>query len=123
MTDEPRNPTEEAGRSYPQNAVGALSQAEKQELALQALQEVMDPEIGLSVVELGLIRDLAVEDDRAHIVMIMTTPFCPYAPQLLEATRVKVQETLGVPTTIEIGMEMWDPSMAQDGILSDWGLF
>jgi metal-sulfur cluster biosynthetic enzyme len=55
--------------------------------------------------------------------MIMTTPFCPYAPQLLEVSRRTVQETLGLPTTIEVGMEMWEPSMAEEGVLSDWGLF
>jgi metal-sulfur cluster biosynthetic enzyme len=101
----------------------SLSAEEKHALVMNALREVFDPEIGLNVVELGLVRDLTVEDEKAHLVMIMTTPFCPYAPQLLETSRRKVQDTLGVPTTIEVGMEMWDPSMAEDGILSDWGLF
>jgi metal-sulfur cluster biosynthetic enzyme len=75
------------------------------------------------VVELGLIRGLEIEEDHTHIRMIMTTPFCPYAPHLLEMTRLKAQETLGVPTTIEMDMEMWDPSMAEDGVLGQWGLF
>jgi metal-sulfur cluster biosynthetic enzyme len=102
---------------------GGLSYEEKRKQVMTALRQVMDPEIGLSVVELGLIRDLEIEDDHVHVKMIMTTPFCPYAPHLLEMTRQKAQETLGVPTTIEIGMEMWDPSMAEDGILGQWGLF
>jgi metal-sulfur cluster biosynthetic enzyme len=97
--------------------------AEKEELVRNALREVMDPEIGLSVVELGLIREIQIKEDRAHLVMLMTTPFCPYAPQLLEAARRKAQETLGLPTTIEIGLELWDPSMAEEGVLKDWGLF
>ncbi len=99
------------------------SSDEKKDLALAALREVVDPEIQLNVVELGLVRNLEIFPDRAHLVMIMTTPFCPYAPQLLEVSRRAVQETLGVPTTIEVGMEMWDPSMAEEGVLSDWGLF
>jgi metal-sulfur cluster biosynthetic enzyme len=96
---------------------------EKRDLVLTALREVVDPEIGLNVVELGLVRDLQIEDDHTHIVIIMTTPFCPYAPHLIEMTRQKAQEALGVPTTIELGMEMWDPSMAEDGVLGQWGLF
>jgi metal-sulfur cluster biosynthetic enzyme len=100
-----------------------LSREEKIELVRTALREIYDPEIGLNVVELGLLQEVQVEDDRAHIVMIMTTPFCPYAPQLLEASRRKAQDTLGVPTTIEVGMGMWDPSMAEAGVLDDWGLF
>ena len=56
----------------------------KEEGLYEALRTVIDPEIGMNVVELGLIRGTEIHDDRAHIVMIMTTPFCPYAPQLLE---------------------------------------
>lgn len=90
---------------------------------LNALRSVVDPEIGLNIVELGLVRSLDVLDDRLHLVMILTTPFCPYGPQLLEAARRTAQETAGLPTTIEIGMELWDPSMAEQGVLDDWGLF
>ena len=95
----------------------------KEEGLLEALRVVIDPEIGMNVIELGLVRHTEIMDDRAHINMIMTTPFCPYAPQLLEQTRRTAQEFLGVPTTIEMGMEMWDPSMMEDGVADDWGLF
>lgn len=95
----------------------------KEDSLREALRVVVDPEIGMNVVELGLIRDLDLQDDRAHITMIMTTPFCPYAPQLLEQTRRAAQEYLGVPTTIEMGLEMWDPSMMEEGAADDWGLF
>lgn len=100
-----------------------MSLEEKKDVVLTALRQVVDPEIGLSVVELGLVRDLDIKDDRMHMVMIMTTPFCPYGPQLLEVSRETAQQAIGLPTTIEIGMDMWDPSMAEDGVLSDWGLF
>ncbi len=97
--------------------------SKNEEGAREALRVVIDPEIGMNVVELGLIRDIDIEEDRAHVTMIMTTPFCPYAPQLLEQTRRTTQEFLELPTTIEMGMEMWDPSMMEDGIADDWGLF
>ncbi|MBZ0303025.1 MAG: iron-sulfur cluster assembly protein [Anaerolineae bacterium] len=95
----------------------------KEEGLYEALRVVVDPEIGMNVMELGLIRGAELHEDRAHIVMIMTTPFCPYAPQLLEQTRRTAQNFLGVPTTIEMGLEMWDPSMMEDGVADDWGLF
>lgn len=103
--------------------LSAMSNEDKEGLVRDALRSVIDPEIGLSVQELGLVREIEIRDDRAHVVMIMTTPFCPYAPHLLEMSRSKVQDTLGVPTTIEMGMEMWDPSLAEDGVLGQWGLF
>jgi len=87
------------------------------------LRTVVDPEIGMNIVELGLIRHVDIGEDRAHVVMIMTTPFCPYAPQLLEQTRRTAQNYLGIPTTIEMGLEMWDPSMMEDGAADEWGLF
>ncbi len=88
-----------------------------------ALRQVIDPEIGLDVIALGLIREIEVSADKLHVIMILTTPFCPYGPQLLEQTRRTSQEASGLPTTIEMGLQMWDPSMMEDGIADDWGLF
>lgn len=89
----------------------------------EAMREVIDPEIGMNVVELGLLRHFEIHEDRAHLTMIMTTPFCPYAPQLLEQSRRTAQNYLRLPTTIEMGLEMWDPSMMEEGAADDWGLF
>ncbi len=89
----------------------------------EALREVIDPEIGMNVIELGLLRNTDIQEDHAHITMIMTTPFCPYAPQLLEQTRRTAQNYLRRPVTIEMGLEMWDPSMMEEGAADDWGLF
>ncbi len=89
----------------------------------EALRAVIDPEIGMNIMELGLVREVDIHDAGTHIVMIMTTPFCPYAPQLLEQTRRTAQEYLDLPATIEMGMTMWDPSMMEEGVAQDWGLF
>jgi metal-sulfur cluster biosynthetic enzyme len=97
--------------------------ADLAETAREALRQVVDPEIGLNVVELGLIRDLTITEEKAHIVMIMTTPFCPYGPALLEMARQKTEGALKKPTTIEVGMEMWDPTMMEEGAGAEWGLF
>ena len=83
----------------------------------------MDPELGLNIIELGLVRDLMVEEDKAKVTMIMTTPFCPYAPALLEMTRKKAEELVDRPTTIKMGIEMWDLSYMEEGAGGDWGLF
>jgi metal-sulfur cluster biosynthetic enzyme len=84
------------------------------------LRQVMDPEIGLNVIELGLVREVVVTDDSANVTMVMTTPFCPYAPALLEMSRAKAEEALGRPTTVEMSMEMWDPSMMEEGAAAAW---
>lgn len=89
----------------------------------EKMREVIDPEIGLNIIELGLVRDVVVEDDRVDINMILTTPFCPYGPAMLETTRQKAKEVAGREVTIEMGTEMWDMSMMEEGAGGDWGLF
>jgi metal-sulfur cluster biosynthetic enzyme len=89
----------------------------------ETLREVVDPEIGLSIIELGLVRDVVIENDSAKIDMILTTPFCPYGPALLDMTRQKAEKALNIPTTIELGMDMWDFSMMEEGAGADWGLY
>jgi len=88
----------------------------------KGLQNVMDPELGMSIIQLGLVRDVQIQDDKALVIMILTTPFCPYAPQLMEACRSKTEEVLEIPTSIEMGREFWDRSFIEDDPV-DWGLY
>jgi metal-sulfur cluster biosynthetic enzyme len=88
-----------------------------------SLSEVIDPEIGLNVIQLGLVRDVVIEDDAATVTEIMTTPFCPYAPALLEMTRQKAEAALNIPTKVAYGTEVWDFSMMEEGLGGDWGLY
>lgn len=89
----------------------------------EALREVVDPEIGLNIIELGLVRDLTIQENQATVNMILTTPFCPYGPAMLDVTRQKAEKALQVPTQIEMGMEMWDFSMMEEGAGADWGMY
>lgn len=106
----------------------AIWQAEAQDAiksaALRdALREIVDPEIGLNIIELGLIRDVEFQPEKTWVKMILTTPFCPYGPAIIEQTRKKTADTVGQPATVEMGMELWDPSMMEEGAGADWGLF
>lgn len=88
----------------------------------EKLDDVKDPELSLSVIELGLIRDVIIRDQDAQVEMILTTPFCPYAPMMLEAARAKSEEVLQRPTHIILGTEIWDASMAEED-LGEWGMY
>jgi len=87
------------------------------------LSEVVDPEIGMSIIQLGLVRDMSIENEIAHMKMILTTPFCPYGPALIEMTRQKAVEALNKPVTIEMIPDMWDFSMMEDPSALDWGMY
>lgn len=87
------------------------------------LSEVIDPEIGMSIIQLGLIRDVEIENGIGRIKMILTTPFCPYGPAMIEMTKAKAVEGLNMPVNIEMGMDMWDFSMMEDPSALDWGMY
>jgi metal-sulfur cluster biosynthetic enzyme len=91
--------------------------------ARERLGEVVDPEIGMNIIQLGLVRDIIIENDLARLKMILTTPFCPYGPAMIEMTKAKALEGLKMPVTIEMGMEMWDFSMMEDPSALDWGMY
>jgi len=88
-----------------------------------ALAQVVDPEIGLNIIQLGLVRDIKFEEEILKIRMILTTPFCPYAPAMIEMTRQKAQESVNRPVTVEMGTEVWDFSMMEDPGALDWGMY
>ncbi len=96
---------------------------EKAKLLKDALQQARDPELGYSVTQLGLVRNVKVTDGQALITMIMTTPFCPYAPALMDDVRMYAEQALGMPVHMDLQMDPWDPSMMEDGTNLDWGLF
>ncbi len=87
------------------------------------LAEVVDPEIGMNIIQLGLVRNVEIENGMARMKMILTTPFCPYGPAMIEMTKAKAVEGLNMPVTIEMGMEMWDFSMMEDPSALDWGMY
>jgi len=89
----------------------------------EALRAVLDPELGMNIIELGLIRKVDFQPDLTDITMIMTTPFCPYGPALIEQTRRAAEQHQQSPVKITLGMEMWEPSMMEGGPPAEWGLY
>ena len=83
---------------------------EKQAI-LDALRAVMDPELGMSIVDLGMVRDVIVEGGKVEVQMVLTAPFCPLAELITEDARQAVE---GLPdvqgATVTLLDEPWDPS-------------
>lgn len=89
----------------------------QQEIAVRsALETVMDPEINLSVIDLGLIREIHFLEDpaRTHIKMMLTTPFCPYAPQLMADVKQATMSVVPQPCEVEILPDAWSPDLMPD---------
>jgi metal-sulfur cluster biosynthetic enzyme len=87
------------------------------------LSEVVDPEIGMTIIQLGLIRNVEIEGGIGRVKMLLTTPFCPYGQALIEMTKAKAVEALNMPVNIEMSMDVWDFSMMEDPSALDWGMY
>ncbi len=86
-----------------------------------ALEEVVDPEINLNIIELGLIREIDQDAEPQQVRMLLTTPFCPYAPQILAQVKAVVERVTGKPAEVEILADPWTPEMMPDpSLLGRW---
>jgi len=89
---------------------GFEAQRRATELAiLDALRTVVDPEIGMNVVELALIKQIILGPDQTEIKMILTTPFCPYAGAMIQQVRDVSAEVVGHEVKVTLLAERWDP--------------
>jgi len=74
---------------------------------LEALREVIDPELGLNVVELGLVYGVQADDGRVRVQLTMTTPACPLGEQIVRDARERILACEGVG---EVEVELvWEP--------------
>jgi len=86
-----------------------LAEAEKQEAILNALQAVLDPEIGLSVIDLDLIREVTFTPEEAEVRMVLTTPFCPYGPMLINQIQSVSEQAADMPVKVTVLPDRWEP--------------
>lgn len=112
-------------QSNPNQAVWGIEQTHPEIVLFfkEKMREVIDPELGLDIIALGLVRDVKMNPDSAHLKMILTTPFCPYGPAMIEMTKIKAEEALEMPVQMELGLEMWDFSMMEEGAMPEWGMW
>ena len=76
---------------------------------LDALRAVVDPEIGMNVVELALIKQIILGPDSTEIKMILTTPFCPYAGSMIAQVKEQTESVVEHDVKVTLLAERWDP--------------
>jgi metal-sulfur cluster biosynthetic enzyme len=77
-------------------ASGQQAEALTGDDVLEALEEVIDPELGLDFVSLGLVYDVDIEASDVYVTVTLTTPACPIGPQVSEQMKEFVGDLPGV---------------------------
>ena len=80
---------------------------------LNALRKVIDPELGINIVDLGLVYSAEVSDSRVHVVMTMTTPACPMNAYLTERAQNALTEQFDEIEEVKVELT-WDPPWAPE---------
>lgn len=83
------------------------------DLVRKALKGVKDPELGLNVVDIGLIYDITLSDaGDVHITMSLTSPGCPSGPEIMGDVHAVVADLEGV-NSVEVEL-VWEPYWTPD---------
>src|ERR1700753_262622 len=100
-------------------ADGAATHPEvvSEEDVYEALEEVIDPELGLDFVSLGLVYDVAIEQEDVYVTFTLTTPACPIAPKFSEQRKEFVGDLPGV-SAVHPKM-VFDPSWSPEMMTED----
>jgi len=86
---------------------------------LEVLKEVSDPEVGINVVDLGLIYGIKIDDnDNVTITMTMTSPMCPVTSIILADVQLRLERIPGIgKVDIEL---VWEPAWSAEMISSEY---
>ena len=94
----------------------------------EALRSVIDPELNLNIVDLGLVRRVDFEEETSEITvgLTLTSPMCPMGPEIMNAVRLK---TLTVPGVRQVQVDLvwsppWDPRVdASEDVRAEMGIW
>lgn len=92
---------------------------------LDALRKVIDPELMINVVDLGLVYAVVLEGSTAKVEMTLTSPACPAGPQIVQQSKQSLERVPGI-STAEIKLVLsppWTPDRMTDEARDQLGIF
>ena len=92
---------------------------------LLALKQVVDPELMINIVDLGLVYSVSQEEDKVQVEMTLTSPACPAGPQILQQSKMALEKMEGV-TEANVKLVMsppWTPDRMTDEARDQLGIF
>jgi metal-sulfur cluster biosynthetic enzyme len=98
--------------------------SEESEL-LESLRQVIDPELMINIVDLGLIYDVSQEESKVTVDMTLTSPACPAGPQLVQQAKMALErlETVDEALIKLVMTPPWSPDRMTDEARDQLGIF
>ncbi len=96
-----------------------------EEMVMDALRDVYDPEIPVNVVDLGLVYELRIENDEVYVTMTMTAPGCPFGDQLKADATERIMSVTGAKEAYVnmVAIPPWTPEMMTEDARKALGFF
>jgi metal-sulfur cluster biosynthetic enzyme len=96
-----------------------------QDTVYESLKQIYDPEVGINIVDMGLIYGLDIEDNKVSVVMTLTSPGCPAGPQILGQIDNSLKALEGVEDVdIQVVWSPpWTPDMLSEEARDQLGIF
>lgn len=96
-----------------------------QDAVLEALKAVKDPEIGVNIVDLGLVYTVSLTGSEVEVEMTLTSPACPAGPQILREADAAIRKLEGVSgANVRLVMSPpWSPDRMSDEARDELGMF
>ena len=96
-----------------------------EDAVFEAVKGIIDPEVGINIVDMGLIYGVDIEVDTVNITMTLTSPGCPAGGQLINGTQHVTQQLDGVE---EVNVNVvwtprWTPEMMTEEAKDELGIF
>jgi len=97
----------------------------EQDVLVEALKTVKDPELGVNVVDLGLVYTIQSEEDRVNVEMTLTSPACPAGPEILRNAVAALEKIEGISkANVKLVMSPpWSPEKMTDAARDELGFF
>ena len=97
----------------------------EQDTIVEALRTVVDPELHVNVVDLGLVYTIQTRDDEVDVEMTLTTPACPAGPEILKNAVDALERIEGISkANVKLVMSPpWSPDRMSDAARDELGIF
>lgn len=95
-----------------------------QDRVIAALKTVLDPDVGVNIVDLGLVQNLDIGDDHVVVDLIMTSPACPQGDYLVDQSIIALTSVLSPSVAVDVDIvdyPEWEPSRMSDAAKQQLG--